>query len=261
MLPSEVSGMALTVGETAKLARVSVRTLHHYDAVGLLTPSRRTDAGYRLYGDTDLERLQQIMLFRELGFALPDIRRIMTDPGFDRRTALVAQRKLLAEKATRTEAMLDAIDTAIGAMEEGTEMDKEQMFEVFGDFDPAGYEQEVRERWGETGAYRESARRTAGYTKADWLRVKAEQEAITAGMAERMDAGDAPDSPEVQALVERHRLSIDRSFYPCSLGMHAGLGEMYVADPRFAAVYERIRPGMAVFMRDAMRIHAEGAAR
>jgi DNA-binding transcriptional MerR regulator len=252
--------MALTVGETAKLARVSVRTLHHYDALGLLAPSSRSDAGYRLYDASDLERLQQVLFFRELGFALPDIQRIMTDPGFDRAAALIAQRTLLAEKARRTKAMLTAIDAALAALEKGIEMDKEEMFEVFGDFDPAEYEEEVRERWGDTDAYAESKRRYATYSKDDLKAIKAEQDAVIVGLGERMAAGDDPDSPEVQELVERHRLVIDRNFYACPPAMHARLGDMYVADPRFTAVYDKVHPGLAIFLRDAMRIHADRAA-
>src|SRR3974390_712413 len=110
------------IGEVAKLAKVSVRTLHHYDAVGLLSPSGRTEAGYRLYTAPALERLQQVLFFRELGFPLAEIRRIMLDPGFDRRRALAAQRSLLTDKARRTQAMLTAIDEALDALEKGTQM-------------------------------------------------------------------------------------------------------------------------------------------
>jgi hypothetical protein len=131
--------------------------------------------------------------------------------------------------------------------------DDAEMFEIFGDFDPAAYEPEVRERWGDTDAYAESARRTARYTQDDWRAIKAEAATIGTGLAERFDTGADPGAPDVLALVDRHREHMSRWFYPCSLEMQAALGEMYVADPRFASSYDRIRPGLAVFVRDAVR--------
>ena len=135
-------------------------------------------------------------------------------------------------------------------------MNDADMLEVFGDFEPKTYEIEVKERWGDTDAYTESARRTARYTKDDWKAIKAESEAIGTGLGAALAAGAAPGDPEVLALVERARLQIDTRFYPCSKAMHATLGDMYVADPRFAATYEKIQPGLARFVRDAIRINA-----
>ena len=199
---------ASSVGEVAALAHVSVRTLHHYDEIGLLSPSRRSDAGYRLYDSADLERLQQILFYRELGFALALIKRIMLDPTFDRAAALRSQRELLAQKAERASALLRAIDDTIESTERGMQMDKEEMFEVFGDFDPAQYEDEVKERWGDTDAYKESARRTARYTKEDWKRFKAESEEITSDLIALFDSGLPPTDPQVLDVVERHRRQI-----------------------------------------------------
>lgn len=247
---------AYTVGDVARLANVSVRTLHHYDSIGLLSPSERTPAGYRLYGHDDLERLQQILLYRELAFPLDAIGRLMLDPAFDRRVALVAQRDQLARRAERMTTILAAIDAALEALAKGAPMNPSEMFEVFGDFDPAQYESEVQERWGETDAYAESARRTSRYTKEDWKTIKAEGGALTAELAGRLAAGVSPSDADVQALVDRHRAHIDRWFYPCSIEMQANLGEMYVADPRFAATYERVQPGLATFLRDAIRVRA-----
>ena len=248
--------MALTVSQVARLAKVSVRALHHYDEIGLLSPSERSEAGYRLYTQVDLQRLQQVLFFRELGFPLEEIRRILGDPSFDLRSALLMQRQLLSERSARLDALLGAVDSALDALEKGKTMDQEKMFEAFGDFDPTKYEAEVKERWGDTDAYAESARRTASYTKDDWKAIKAESEAIGTGLGAALAAGTAPGDPEVQALVERHRLQIDTRFYPCSKEMHATLGDMYVADPRFEATYERIQPCLARFVRDAIRINA-----
>ena len=167
-----------TVGEVAKLARVSVRALHHYDEIGLLPPSGRTESGYRLYTEIDLERLQQVLFFRELGFALEDVARILKDPLFDRRQALIAQRAMLVEKGERIKAAVALVNRTLDSLGKGTVMNAEEMFE--GGFDPAAHEDEANERWGKSDAYAESRRRTKGYTKEDWQRIRAEGDAITA---------------------------------------------------------------------------------
>jgi DNA-binding transcriptional MerR regulator len=253
--------MSLTVSQVSRLAGVSVRTLHHYDELGLLRPSGRSQAGYRLYEQQDLQRLQQVLFFKELGFPLEEIARIVSDPAFDLRAALRMQRQLLTERATRVQALIQAVDAALESIERGTVMTKEEMFEVFGDFDPTKYEEEARQRWGESEAYRESARRTSRYTKKDWEKIKAEGDHIQRELAARLEAGQAPTDPEVMALAEQHRGYIARWFYPCSLELHRGLGELYVSDSRFTENIDRVRPGLAQFMRDAFRANAERAAR
>lgn len=244
--------MTHTIGEVARLAHVSVRTLHHYDDLGLLVPSDRSDAGYRLYTTRDLERLQQVLFYKELGFGLEEIRKIMADPDFDRREALESQRQLVAEQATRLEALLGLIDRTLDSLKGGVRLTKEEMFEVFGDFDPAEYDEEAKDRWGDTDAYKESARRTARYTKQDWARYKEEAEKVTATIAALMDEGVPPSDVRATHAVEENRLLIDRWFYPCSRQMHAALGQMYVGDHRFAQHYEKIRSGMARYICDAI---------
>jgi len=248
--------MAYTVGEVARLAGVTVRTLHHYDAIGLVRPAGRSEAGYRLYTDIDLVRLQQVLLYREIGLPLDEIRRVVNDPGFTRLEALVAQRALVAEGLRRNEALLALLDKMILATEGGIAMSKEEMFEVFGDFDLSKHEDEVAERWGETDAYRESAQRSARYTRQDWERIKVEGDATVAAMVKLFDAGVAPDDPRAADVAEEARLAIDRAFYPCSREMHAGLAEMYVTDARFAAYYDRHRDGLAQWFSTAIKANA-----
>ncbi|NMO18029.1 MerR family transcriptional regulator [Pyxidicoccus fallax] len=249
--------MALTVSQVARLAKVSVRALHHYDEIGLLRPSERSEAGYRLYTQADLQRLQQVLFFRELGFPLEEIRRILGDPSFDLRSALLMQRQLLSERSARLDALLGAVDAALDALEKGTSMDQEKMFEAFGDFDPTKYEAEVKERWGDTEAYKESARRTARYTKQDWQRMKAELDRIQKELAELLGAGRAPTEAAAMDLAEAWRQHISQWFYPCSYVMHRGLAEMYVGDSRFTESIDRVRPGLARFTRDAIIANAE----
>jgi DNA-binding transcriptional MerR regulator len=243
--------MAYTVGQVAEIAHVSVRALHHYDELGLLEPSGRSEAGYRLYDDADLERLQEVLFYRELGFSLEEIGELLRDPAIDRRAALLMQRELLAGEAQRLRAMIETLDKTLDATTRGVQMDKEEMFEVFGDFDPSEHEDEVRERWGDSDAYAESARRTARYGREDWVRFKTQSGEVNEAIAALMDEGVPPDHPRAMDAVERARLQIDEWFYPCSREMHAELGRMYVSDPRFTETYERIRPGMARYVCDA----------
>jgi len=203
--------MAYTVGEVARLAHVSVRTLHHYDHVGILCPSGRTDAGYRLYTDDDLATLQQALFYKELGFGLEEIRDLLADPAFDRREALLAQRELVSAQAQRFEAILGLIDKTLISLEGGARMTKEEMFEVFGDFDPSEYEEEVQQRWGDTDAYKESAKRTARYTKQDWARFKAESEANGTKMVALFDEGVTPTDPRAMDVAEGRSGSATRS--------------------------------------------------
>lgn len=246
----------LTVSEVSRLSGASVRALHHYDEIGLLVPSGRTAAGYRLYDRDDLARLQEILLFRELEIPLDDIATLLSGGAFDRRAALELQREMLLQKAVRTEALIASVERAINAERTGVRMTKEEMFEVFGDFDPTQYEDEVQERWGETDAYKESARRTARYTKADWDRFKAESEQIGTDTARLMDEGVPAHDPRAMDLAEQARLQIDTWFYPCSHEMHVNLAEMYIADPRFTATYEKIHEGMARYWHDAILANA-----
>ena len=255
-MPAMNDPSARTVGAVARLAGVSVRTLHHYDEIGLLTPSDRSDAGYRRYADGDLDRLQRILFYRELGFGLDDIRTVMTDGRSDASIHLRRQHALLLERIDRLKRMATAVEKALEARTMGISLTPEERFEVFGDFDPGAHEAEVEERWGDTEPYRESQRRVARYTKADWERIKADGQAATDAMVAAMRAGLPADSPEAMDGAEAHRRQIDEWFYPCSYEMHVGLAEMYLADPRFTATYEKIAPGLAQYVHDAVKANA-----
>jgi hypothetical protein len=138
----------------------------------------------------------------------------------------------------------------------GINLTPEEKFEVFGEYDPDQYEEEARHRWGDGEPYRESQRKAATYTKEDWLRIKAEGAGNTNAFAALMDAGVAPDSESAMELAEQHRQQISRNFYDCTYEIHTGLGEMYVADERFASTFEQIRPGLAAYLRAAFLANA-----
>jgi DNA-binding transcriptional MerR regulator len=254
--PRSAAKTSWRVGEVAHVAHVTVRTLHHYDEIGLLVPSGRSDAGYRSYSASDLERLQQILLFRELGFTLEAIQQMMDDPAFDRRKALEAQRAMLIEQKTRTEAILRGVDRALAEMKGERTMSTEEMFEGFEDFNRQ-YEDEAKERWGKTDAYKESMRRTKGYTKEDWKRFKAENEAAGKAWIELKASGASAKSVQAMDLAEGARLQIDKWFYPCSPEMHRKLADMYEADPRFTATYEKMAEGMCAFVATAIRANSD----
>jgi MerR family transcriptional regulator, thiopeptide resistance regulator len=246
-----------SVGEVARLAGVSVRTLHHYDEVGLLSPSGRTAAGYRQYGHTDLERLQRVLAYRELGFGLPDIATIIDEPEPDPLDHLRRQHELLTGKIERLRRIVTAVEKAMDAHKMGINLDPAEMVEVFGDFDPTEHAEEAEQRWGETDAYQQSQRRVSGYSKADWKQLGAEVADMEQRLADTLAAGVAPDSAEAMALAEEHRQHMNRWFYDCSPTMHRGLGDMYVADPRFTAHYDDRAPGLARFLRDAIYANAD----
>jgi MerR family transcriptional regulator, thiopeptide resistance regulator len=247
--------MAFTVGELSRMSGVTVRALHHYDAIGLVRPSRRTAAGYRLYEADDVLRLQQVLLFRELGLPLDEIAAAI-DRAESREALLRQHREMLLGKRNRLDAMLAAVDTALRLLENarkgGTAMQPEDWKAMFDGFDPSQYEDEAKQRWGDSDAYKESARRTQHYTKADWNRYKQEAEATGKRIVDLMRAGAQVTDAAVQAAVEEHRLLIDRWFYPCSVEMHKALGAMYVQDPRFRANLDEIAPGYAQYLSDAI---------
>jgi len=247
---------ASTIGDVARLAGVTVRTLHHYDAIGLVTPQERADNGYRLYRRAEIERLQEVLFLRELGFALDEIGAIVGRPDYNRQEALHRQRDLLEAKADHLLTLVDAVDTAIRAEETGMKLTNEEMLEVFGDFNPREYEAEVEERWGDTDAYRQSARRTARYTKADWERLGAEADEINRRFVHLMADGVAADSEAAMEVAAAHRAHISKWFYECPIEMHAGLGQMYITDQRFRDNIDQAGEGLAEYMAAAIAANA-----
>jgi DNA-binding transcriptional MerR regulator len=243
------------VKDVARLTGVSVRTLHHYDSIGVLVPSGRTAAGYRLYTDNDLLRLQQILIGRALGLPLEEIRRSLDDPRFDRTRALLDQKERLKHRAREIEAMIRAIDAALATLDRDTKGDV-TMEELFEGFNAAQYEEEARERWGDSDAFIESQKRTRRYTADDWQAIKAEQAAVYDAAFDARKSGKRPSDAAVMDIAERHRLVIDRWFYSCSHAMHRGLASMYESDDRFRQSIDQHGEGLAAFLAEAIRANA-----
>ncbi len=246
-----------TVGQLADLARVTVRTLHHYDERGLLRSTARTSAGYRIYSDLDAERLFRILAYRELGFSLDDIASILDDPGRTAADHLREQYKLLKEQSHRLSRMLTAIETAMEAEDMGISLTPEEKFELFGDWLPDDYAEEAERRWGRTDQYQQSQERAARYTKDDWLQIKIEADELNRRLADLVTTRADAEGDSAMSLAEDHRQHIIRWFNDVPYPMHRGMAQMYVEDERFAGYYEAVAPGGATFMRRAIEANAE----
>ena len=247
----------LSVGRLAELAGVTVRTLHHYDETGLVRPSARTPAGYRAYAPGDVERLRQVLLYRRLGFGLREIAELVADPAVDAVAHLRRQRELLLSQRDRADAMVAAIDKELEARAMGINLTPQEQLEVFGTGDAGGeWADEAQQRWGDTAGYRESQLRAAGYGKDDWVRIKAESDENVQAFAAALRAGRPAGGPDATDLAERHRQHISRHFYDCGYAMHRRLAGLYAEDPRFAAAYDGVEPGLARYVRDAILANA-----
>ncbi|MGW0628438.1 MerR family transcriptional regulator [Streptomyces sp. NPDC002758] len=248
--------MSYSVGQVAAFAGVTVRTLHHYDEIGLLVPGGRSHAGHRRYDDADLDRLQQILFYRELGFPLDEVAALLDDPEADPRAHLRRQHELLTARIEKLQKMAAAVEHAMEARKMGINLTPEERFEVFGDKDPEQYAEEAEQRWGGTDAYAESQRRAARYTKDDWKRLQAEVDAWSERYAALVSAGEPPTGEAAMDLAEEHRRHISKWFYECPYDMHRCLGEMYVSDERFKAFYDSMGPGVAEHLKEAITANA-----
>lgn len=249
----------LTVGQVAEGYGVTVRTLHHYDEIGLLSPSERSGAGYRLYTDDDLTRLRHIVVYRRLGFALETIADLLDGGAVVEH--LRRQRAAVMTQLEEMQGLVMAIDRALEREMKGVNLTLEEQRELFGEGFSDEYAAEAEERWGGTDAWRQSQERTSRYTKADWQEIKAESDAVNAAFVAAMEAGLPPTSTEAMDTAERARRQIHERFYDLTPEFHRNLGDMYVADPRFTKTYDDIRPGLARYVRDAIHANADRAAR
>jgi MerR family transcriptional regulator, thiopeptide resistance regulator len=231
---------------------VTVRTLHHYDGIGLLVPSERTAAGYRLYTDKDIARLQHVVVYRRLGFALEEIALLLDDPSADVGEHLRRQRVAVLSRLDEMSDLVTAIDRALEKEMTGINLTKDEQKELFGDGFSDEYAAEAEERWGDTEAWTQSQRRTSKYTKQDWVQIKEEGAANNSAFVAAMIEGVPADSEEAMDLAEGARAQITQWFYDCSYEIHGGLAQMYLADPRFTKTYEDSAPGLARYVHDAI---------
>ncbi|MFE7122294.1 MerR family transcriptional regulator [Streptomyces sp. NPDC057654] len=253
--------MSYSVGQVAGFAGVTVRTLHHYDKAGLLAPSDRSAAGYRLYSDADLARLQQILFYRELGFSLEETGAVLADPRDDVLDRLRSRHRLLNEQIARLQRLVEVAERAMEVRRTGVELTPEERFEVFGEvaFD-LSYATDAHLKWGHSAGHQESMARAAAHTKEDWRQLMAEAAAWREQLLAAFDAGAPPDGELVMGLAEEHRRHIGRWFTPCPPEMHCRIADDYVADARaFALVVpaSEQRPGLDRFLCAAVHANAE----
>lgn len=239
------------------MAGTTVRTLHHYDEIGLVVPSLRDDSGYRRYTDADIQRLMRVLAYRAMDIDLAGIAELLgdagnpADPG-ETLERLAGQLELLRARIDSLRRIETVMEQSMRQQRAGLTLTPQEMLEVFGDHDPGEHAEEAEQRWGQTTAWQESHRRTRSYAKEDWQKLQREGGAATAALLAAFRGGQPPDSADAIAGAIAHRAHIDRWFYPCSPEMHCGLADMYVADPRFSAFYDRFEPGFAQYVHDAI---------
>jgi DNA-binding transcriptional MerR regulator len=252
---------ALTVGQVAEQFGVTVRTLHHYDQLGLLVPSQRTSAGYRLYSGEDITRLQNVVVYRRLGFRLEEIAVLLDEPSVEVGAHLRRQRAAVLSRLEEMRDLVKAIDRALEKEMSGNKLSRQEEKELFGDNFSDDYAREAEQRWGQSQAWKQSQARTSKYTSAHWAQVKAEMDANNASFASAMADGEPATGERAMDAAEQHRLQIHNHFYDLTPEFHRNLGDMYLADPRFTKNYEDIAPGLAQYVCDAIHANADRAAR
>lgn len=245
--------MEYTVQRLGRLAGVSARTLRYYDEIGILKPARINSSGYRIYGGAEVDRLQQILFYRELGVGLDRVKELMDDPAYDAAQALRTHREELLERKARLEALIASVDRTLAARQGGVTMSDEEKFEGFKDRliveNEAKYGAEIRAKYGEEEV-RRSNEKLRGMSEAQYAEMNRLAEEVAASLAEAFAAGD-PTGEAAQRTADLHRQWLSYSWSSYSKEAHAGLAQMYVDDERFKAYYEK-QPGMTEFLRDAI---------
>jgi len=238
----------MKVKEVADLVGISVRTLHHYDDIGLLIPEETTEAGYRVYSDENLETLQQILFFKELGFPLKKIKEIIDSPSYDRHEALIIQHRFLLEKKSRLDKMIGTIEKTIQHSKGEILMSNQDKFEGF-DFSHNPYEKEAREKWGNKAVDKanEKAKNMTAIDQEKFNKIFRSLAAIR---------NLSPDSKEAQGEIKEWYQFLNK-MGDYSLEAFKGLGQMYVDDERFTKNIDQFGEGLAKFMRDAMAVYVD----
>lgn len=250
--------MEYTVQGLGRLAGISTRTLRYYDEIGLLKPTRINSSGYRIYGEREVNRLQQIMFYRELGVSLDEIKEILSSPTFDALTALKEHKEKLMIKKLQLESLIENVSKTIMAAEGGIAMSNKEKFQGFKDRlideNEKKYGKEIREKYGEE-AVEKSNKLFKNMSEDQYSRMEALGKEIMTTLKEAFDTGD-PAGDLAQKVADLHRQWLGFTWSSYSKEAHAGLAEMYVADARFTAYYDKVCPGATKFLRDAILIYA-----
>lgn len=245
-----------SVKQLSQLAGVSVRTLHHYDKVGLLKPAHRGESRYRYYEKEQLYRLQQILFYKELDYPLQEIAEILDNPSFDLIRSLNHHKQELLKRANRMEQLLDTIDKTIISLknEEGMITD-EEIYAGFPKEEVPKIKEEVTNRWGaEKLEATENTIRNMG--KTQWAEVQQEGDEISRWLANLMHK--SPGAVEVQKVVKEHYRYMNQ-FHAFGFPGYRALGNMYVQDERFTAYYDKFKEGLAVFLNEAIQVFCDNS--
>ncbi len=254
--------MEYTVQKLGRLAGISTRTLRYYDEIGILKPARTSSSGYRIYGQAEVDRLQQILFYRELDFSLEQIKSILTDPSYDATQALIEHRERLLDKKKQLDALIANVEKTMAAKEGRITMSNQEKFEGFKqkliDENEAKFGSEIRNKYGDATIDKSNAK-LKNMTEAEYEEVQRLEREMFAALAEGMHTGD-PAGDTAQKAADLHKQWLTFYWDPYSREAHAGLVQMYVADERFKAYYDQAGPGTAEFLRDAVLIYT-GAGR
>lgn len=249
--------MEYTIQKLGNLAGVSTRTLRYYDEIGLLKPARTNSSGYRIYGRREVDLLQQILFYRELGLSLEDIRSIVTDPGFDGTRALREHRNQLLDKRKQLDALIANVEKTIASHEGRISMQDQEKFEGFKkqliEENERKYGREIREKYGED-TIKKSNQKLMNMTQEEYENVTQLENEVKVALAEAMKTGD-PAGELAQKAADLHKQWLTFYWNEYSKEAHAGLAQMYVDDERFKAYYDKDQPGAAEFLRDAIQIY------
>lgn len=239
-----------TVKQLSDLAGVSVRTLHYYDEIGLLKPSKVGANGYRYYDDDALLRLQQILFYREIGLELMQIREILDSPDFDLVTALRSHRTVLEQKINRLQNLVSTVDSTIMHLVGGVDMSKKRLFKGFSKEKQKQYEREARLQYGPENV-NESVKRWNSYGKKKQEAIMEEGGEIYLDLVKAMKAGKSAQSKTVREILQRWHEHI-RYFYEPTLDILRGLGQLYNTDPEFMAFFQRIDPDLPPYLQETI---------
>ena len=246
--------MEYTIQSLASLAGVSARTLRYYDEIGLLLPARINSSGYRIYGQAEVNRLQQILFYRELGVRLEQIKELVTAPSFDAGRALEEHREKLIKKRDQLNLLIANVEKTIASTEGRIEMSDREKFKGFKkkliEDNEKKYGQEVREKYGDETVEQSNAK-LLNMSQEDYGKVTKLEQDIRKALADAFEIGD-PASEQAQKAADLHKQWISYYWPQYSKEAHAGLAQMYVADERFTAYYDKDQPGTAEFLRDAI---------
>ena len=244
----------LTIRQCAKLAGVTVRTLHHYDQIGLLTPARQTENGYRLYDEQDLLLLQQILFYRELGLELKEIKGILGKQGFSPLAALRQHRQALKDRAERLVKLMETVDRTIEHLEGGNDMDNHELFEGFSEEKQKEYAVEAAKLYGEKVVY-DSQARWESYSPQRKKEILQNGSQVITQITEAIEHGAG--SPQVQSLAEQWHRHIG-NFYRCTYEVLDGLADLYINSPDFYNNFKKGHPAMPEFLSEAIHIYCRG---